>query len=62
MLYTPVHAYAWAQSCSWINFFLSAVKSEYNVGPCSRAHDLKCLNTTESVAEVFVILNWRMEE
>ena len=56
MLYTPVHAYAWAQSCSWINFSFECVKSEYNVGPSSRAHNLKCSNTTQSVAEVFAIL------
>ena len=40
------------QSCSWIKFSFECVKSEYNVGPCRRAH----------VVEVFVILNWGMEE
>ena len=49
-------------SCSWINFSFECVKSEYNVGPCSRTHSLKCSNTTQGVAEVFVILNLGMEE
>ena len=49
-------------SCSWINFSFKCVKSEYNVGPCSRTHDLKCSNTTQGVTEVFVILNLGMEE
>ena len=44
------------------SFLFECVKSEYNVGPCSRTHDLKCSNTTQGMVEVFVILNWSMEE
>ena len=28
-----------------------SLNQEYNVGPCSRTHDLKCSNTTQGVAD-----------
>ena len=57
MEYTPVHAYAWAQSCSWIKFSFEygKVLIQYCMnGPCSRTHDLKSVQMRPK-AKVIVV-------